>query len=79
MNENNQTNFTKQIAKYYNKLYWLTFKSHNTADSIGFIKKALYAHVPPKFAQFKAHSMMKKNTKLIGDDTEHISKHLKLI
>ena len=52
-NENTPLNFPKRIAEYYNKLYWLTIKLHNTAASIGFIKKALYAHVTPKFAQIK--------------------------
>ena len=49
-NENTQINLPKRIAEYYNKLYWLTIKLHNTAASIGFIKKAFYAHAAPKFA-----------------------------
>ena len=35
------------------KLYWLAIMLHNTAASIGFIKKALYAYVTLKFAQIK--------------------------
>ena len=51
--QNTQINHPKRIAEYYNKLYWLTIKLHNTTASIGFIKKALYALVTPKFAQIK--------------------------
>ena len=52
-NEKTQINFPTRTIEYYNKLYWLTMKLHNTAASTGFIKKALYTHLAPKFAQIE--------------------------
>ena len=62
-NGNTPIKFPTRITEYYNKLYWLTIKLHNTAASIGFIKKALYAHFSPTFAQIKG--------KLVNDEEKH--------
>lgn len=66
--KNTQVNHPKRIAEYYNKLYWLAMKLHNTAASIGFIKKALYTHVTVNLAKLKGSlPIMKKNIKLKAD------------
>ena len=52
-NENTQINLPKRVAEYCNKLYWLTINLNKTDASIGFLKKALYAHVTRKFSQIK--------------------------
>ena len=79
--ENIQINFLTWIAKYYNKLYWLTIKLHNTGTSIRFIKKVLYTHVAPKFVQIKGQ--------FVNDEEKHqterrlmlshVSKHIKCL
>ena len=50
---NNDESDFNMAARSTNKFYSLIIKLHNTAASIRFIKKALYAHVTPKFGQIK--------------------------
>ena len=78
-NENTPINFPTRIVEYYNKLYWLTIKLHNTAGSIGFIKKELYAHVTPKFAQIKGQFVNNEEKHQAERRLmlSHVSKHTK--
>ena len=50
----------KRIAVIYKDLRNVTSKLHRTAGSIGFIKKALYHDIIPKFARVTAISLIKK-------------------
>ena len=50
---NNHKSDFNMAACSTNKFYSLIIKLHNTAASIRFIKKALFAHVIPKFRQIK--------------------------
>ena len=45
----------KRVAELYKELKNITSKLHRTSGSIGFIKKALYNEVTPKFAQVKGN------------------------
>ena len=60
--ENTQINLLIWITEYY-KLSLLAKKLHNIAASIEFIKKALYPHVAPKFAQIKGQ--------FVNDEEKH--------
>ena len=77
-NDNTQINLPKRITEYYNKL---TIKLHNTAASIGFIKKALCAHITPKFAQIKGQFVKDEEKHQVERRLmlNHISKHAKCL
>ena len=49
----------ERIAKKVDKIYRLLLKMHNTASSIGFIKKCIHSRVTPKFAQIKEQFLKK--------------------
>ena len=80
-NDNTQINLPKRTTEYYNKLYWLTIKLHNTAASIGFIKKALCTHITPKFAQIKGQFVNDEEKHQVERRLmlSHISKHAKCL
>ena len=77
-NDNTQINLPKRITEYYNKL---TIKLHNTAASIGFIKKALCAHITPKFGQIKGQFVKDEEKHQVERRLmlNHISKHAKCL
>ena len=51
----------KRIAVIYKDLRNVTSKLHRTAGSIGFIKKALYHEIIPKFARVNGNFINKKD------------------
>ena len=71
----------ERIAKKVDKIYRLLLKMHNTASSIGFIKKCIHFRVTPKFAQIKGQFLKKSaqsqaERKLMLD---HILNHLQTL
>ena len=68
----------RRIANLYTDLFVLFLKMHKVAASVGFIKKAIFLDVSPKFVQIKGQfvsSKLKHETekKLLY---EHLSKHV---
>ena len=77
-NLSNIITIPKRIADIYNKLYKETSKLHKTSASIGFIKKALYHQVCPKFAQIKAQYINKEDQEQAERKLmlQHLNKHI---
>ena len=75
----------KRIADIYKDLNNVTSKLHRTAGSIGFIKKALYNDITPKFAQVKGNFVnnndryKSERSVLLSHLNEHILSYKKLI
>ena len=69
----------KKIAVFYNNLYWLSVKLHESSSSIGFIKKCLYLNVIPKFATLRGQFLNKnerhaaERNLLILHSTKHVN------
>ena len=57
----------RRIAEIYYRLYKLSLKLHNTASSIGFIRKAIYNQVTPNFVKVQGHFLREELRK----ETEH--------
>ena len=70
-------NLPRRIAHIYREFCILSLKLHKTSSSIGFIKKALFLGVTPKFVEIRGNfidNSLKKETErnLL---LQHVSKH----
>ena len=72
-------NLPRRIAKLYQGLFSISSKMQRSAQSIGFIKKAIYNEVTPTFAKLKGQFINDKDRKKAEKDLllAHLNNHYK--